>query len=181
MATTAQFTDGVADLRAHLGSLVTPRQAGRAKATVERWTQAGVPAALAKEIAQGNYAHFSLTIVETAQRLGTEPRRLAEVYFRLAQELGLDLLLESIVNLPQLDRWDTMARAALRDDLLAVHGELAAAVLSSGSGAPKTLVEDWLAHTPGIADKTAIIRQLSEEPDVARMSVGVRQVRSLLP
>ena len=181
VATTAQFTEGVADLRAHLGSLVTPRQAARTKATVERWTEAGVPAALAKEIAQGNYAHFSLTIVEIAQKLGTEPRRVAEAYFRLAEGLGLDLLLESIVNLPQLDRWDTMARAALRDDLLAVHGDLAAAVLATGSGAPKKLVEEWLAHTPGVADKTAIIRQLCEEPDVARMSVGVRQVRSLVP
>ena len=181
VATTAQFTAGVADLRAHLGSLVTTRQGARAAATVAQWTDKGVPAELAREIAEGNYAHYSLTIVEIAQKQGVEPRRAAEVYFRLAEALGLDLLLESIVNLPQLDRWDTMARAALRDDLLAVHGELAAAVLASGSSDPETLVADWLAAAPGTAERTAIIRQLCEEPDVARMSVGVRQVRALLP
>src|SRR3712207_7256872 len=41
------------------------------------------------------------------------------------------LLVERIVALPREDRWQTMARAALRDDLQAVHGALTAQVPES--------------------------------------------------
>ncbi len=181
-ALTAQFTEPVAQLRSELGQLVTSRQAARTTATSQRYQDRGVTPELAREIAEGNYAHFALTIVALSQSLGIDLRRVAEVYFRLAEDLGLDLLLESIVNLPQLDRWDTMARAALRDDLLSVHSDLTSAVLRSDSeSSTEDLVRSWLQDNPGTADKIAMIRQLCEEPDVARMSVGVRQIRSLLP
>ena len=42
------------------------------------------------------------------------------------------MLEASIVALPQDDRWSTLARAALREDVHAVHGELTAAVLQAG-------------------------------------------------
>jgi hypothetical protein len=45
---------------------------------------------------------------------------------------------------------------------------------------PTAVVQAWMARTPTARDKAAILRQISEAPDVARISVGVRMVRSLL-
>ena len=55
------------------------------------------------------------------------------MHFALGERLGLPALVERIFALPRDDRWQTMARAAVRDDLYAVHQQLTAAVLSSTS------------------------------------------------
>ena len=91
-------------------------------------------------------------------------------------------IMDDLVHaLPQHDRWETMARAALRDELLKAHGELTSAVLADPSKPAAEQVDAWLAQTPGVEDKVATLGLVCEEPDVARVSVGVRLVRSLLP
>ena len=50
---------------------------------------------------------------------------------RLDQHLQLDWLRERILRLPRDDRWQTLARAALRDDLYAVRASLTAEVLQA--------------------------------------------------
>ncbi len=181
VAATAQFTDGVREVRAGLGSLLTPRQASNASRHSERMIAQGVPRALAEEVAQDAYSHFALTIVEIAQARQAPVRTVAEIAFLLADRLGLDQLHDTVVALPQHDRWETMARAALRDELLKAHGELTSAVLADPSKPAAEQVDAWLAQTPGVEDKVATLGLVCEEPDVARVSVGVRLVRSLLP
>ena len=61
----------------------------------------------------------------------------AEVYFDLADRLQIARLRDQIVALPRDDRWNTMARGALRDDLYAAHAALARDVLMvTGPGSP---------------------------------------------
>jgi len=83
-----------------------------------------------------------------------------------------------------------MARAALRDDLHAVHAQLTAEVLTSLNGhrastapaAPLDLVRSWQHSNPGVADSVKTLRSVTAgRPDLARMSVGLRLVRGLLP
>ena len=181
VAVTGQFTEGVQLVREQLADLLTPRQRTRAEATRDRLVAVGVPEAVAAEIGRDAYAHFALTIVEIADQQQADLLRVAQVYFALAEQVGLDVLEASIVALPQDDRWSTLARAALREDVHAVHGELTAAVLQAGDEPADELVAHWLARVPGAREKIRTLRQVCEEPDVARMSVGVRLVRSLLP
>lgn len=82
-----------------------------------------MPEAVAAEIGRDAYAHFALTIVEIADQQQADLLVVAQVYFALAEQVGLDVLEASIVALPQDDRWSTLARAALREDVHAVHGE----------------------------------------------------------
>ena len=53
------------------------------------------------------------------------------MHFQLGERLGLPMLVGKILALPRDDRWQTMARAALRDDVYAVHAQLTAQVLRS--------------------------------------------------
>ena len=76
-----------------------------------------------------------------------------------------------------------MARAAWRDELLEAQDDLTAAVLA-GSPADVDaagLVDAWLKDNPAVQGRTATLREVCEgEPDLARMSVGLGVVRSLL-
>ncbi len=105
-----------------------------------------MPDDLALAIAALPPAYAALTIVQTADREGLDVIKVAEVHFALGQRLGLDRLLTRIIELPRDDRWQTMARAALRDDLHAVHAELTAQVLAADGAETRTardLVTGW--------------------------------------
>ncbi len=109
---------------------------------------------------------------------------MAELHFTLGQRLGLDRLLARIVELPRDDRWQTMARAALRDDLHVVHAELTAEVLSWNGAATKSardVVLGWEKSNPAVPESVKTLRSItSTRTDLARMSVGLRVVRRLL-
>ena len=77
-----------------------------------------------------------LGIVETAARDDVDPMEVARVHFALGERLGLPMLVARILALPRDDRWQTMARAALRDDLHAVHAQLTAAASCAGRARP---------------------------------------------
>ncbi|MGA8256760.1 MAG: NAD-glutamate dehydrogenase, partial [Nocardioides sp.] len=91
----------------------------------------GVPDALAVKVAVLPPAYMLLNVIEIATREGLDPQDVARVHFALGERLGLPVLVQRILALPRDDRWQTMARAALRDDLHAVHAQLTAQVLAA--------------------------------------------------
>lgn len=182
-ATVAAYGPQIAALRPELARLLTGEQAEAAQAYQQRWEKAGLPEELAVTVSTTSQAHTLLSVVEVAGRLGLEPLRVAEVHYRLAAAVGLDELVAGVDGLPRQVRWDAMARAALRDELLAAHAELTAEVLAGADpdGAPEALIEAWLASHPGCAGRIETIHHLADGPaDVARMNVGLAQVRSML-
>ncbi|QDP96415.1 NAD-glutamate dehydrogenase [Microlunatus elymi] len=149
-----------------------------------RFEMAGVDAELAAAIAILPHAYAALTVVQTAVRDDLDPVRVADVHFTAGQQLGLDRLLNKIIGLPRTDRWQTMARAALRDDLHNVHAQLTAEMLPLGDASTPVaeLVDRWRESIGAGGDRAiATIAEICDaEPDLARMSVGLRTVRSLL-
>ena len=124
--------------------------------------------------------------MQTAAREGLDVRTVAEVHFALGQRLGLDRLLARIIELPRDDRWQTMARAALRDDLHAVHAQLTAEVLSADrrgeQHARAELVTSWetVEHRGAGVGQAAAVDHRANRTDLARMSVGCGLVRGSL-
>ena len=53
--------------------------------------------------------------------------------------------MDRIIELPRADRWQSMARASIREDLYAAHAALTADVLSVGNGAstPEQRFKAW--------------------------------------
>ena len=151
----------------------------------DRLTSAGVPEELATRVAVLAPAYALLGIVETAENLDLDPVEVARVHFALGERLGLPALVERIFALPREDRWQTMARAAVRDDLYAVHQQLTAAVLSSTSSedtAPARCAE-WEDADPVLIGRAAATLEeicRDDASDLARLSVGLRVVRGLL-
>ena len=144
-----------------------------------------MPEELATRVAGFSSAFPALDIVEVADRSGKEPLEVAEVYFDLADRLQITQLLDRIILLPRADRWQSMARAAIREDLFAAHAALTADVLSAGNGTstPEQRFKAWEEKNAGLigrARTTLEEIQGAEEFDLASLSVAMRTIRTLL-
>ncbi|MVA76160.1 NAD-glutamate dehydrogenase [Auraticoccus sp. F435] len=149
---------------------------------------AGLGRELATAFAALPYLQSALPVVQAAQQAGCDPVTVARVHHQLSQLLGLDRLQRRVAALPRSDPWDAMARSAVRDELVTVHTQLTADVvqlLPRGDGDPVGAVTralaDWSAQTPALEATTRALEEICEgEPTLARMSVGLRTVRTLL-
>jgi glutamate dehydrogenase len=179
----AEYGPTVAELRPVLASLLAGADAHAQVAHATAWIDSGVGLELAENLSTAGQAHTLLSVVQVAHRLQLPALRVAEVHYRLADALGLDLLFGGVDNLPRQVRWDAMARAALRDELLSAHAELTARVLATASPQARAgaVVASWVSANPAVAGRVATIRQVSDGPaDVARMNVGLSQLRAML-
>jgi len=178
------FTDGVATIGSGLPKLLTGRDLAGFEERRDSFTARGVPLELAEQVAGMVPAYSTFDIVEIASGVGRGVEEVAEVYYNLADRLQIARLRERITALPRDDRWNTMARAALRDDLYAAHAALTGNVLVvSGSGTPEERLAVW---TERNAAEVARARQTlgeiweSERFNVATLSVALRAIRTLV-
>ncbi|MFH9067783.1 NAD-glutamate dehydrogenase [Streptomyces alboflavus] len=151
----------------------------------EELAGAGVPDELAQRVAGFSSAFPSLDIVAVADRMGKEPLAVAEIYYDLADRLRITQLMDRIIELPRADRWQSMARASIREDLYAAHAALTADVLAVGNGAatPEQRFKAWEEKNAAIlgrARTTLEEIQGSDAFDLANLSVAMRTMRTLL-
>jgi glutamate dehydrogenase len=179
------FDEPVSWLLEHLPELLTGREADLFEHRHTELVKKGVPDELARRVASLPPAYSSLGIVENSRATGTELAEVARVHFTLGEHLELGRLLERIVGLPRADRWQTMARAALRDDLHALQAAITAQVLqhTDEGGDVESRVEEWKAQDSVVVSRACqTLGEIvdSDSFDLARLSVGLRVVRSLL-
>jgi glutamate dehydrogenase len=152
---------------------------------LDELTGAGVPEFLALRVAGFSSAFPTLDIVAISDRTGQDPLAVAEVYYDLADRLSITQLMDRIIELPRADRWQSMARASIREDLYAAHAALTADVLSVGNGTstPEERFEAWEQKNAAIlgrARTTLEEIQSSDTFDLANLSVAMRTMRQLL-
>jgi glutamate dehydrogenase len=184
-ATVDFFRERVQAVLAELPHVMGGHELDDYAARAKRLTDQGVPDDLASRVAVLAPAYALLGIVETADRLDLDPVEVARVHFALGERLGLPALVERIFALPRDDRWQTMARAAVRDDLYGVHQQLTAQVLeTTDAGADAaTRVAAWeQADADLVGRSAATLEEICHEDtaELARLSVGLRVVRALL-
>ena len=109
--------------------------------------------------------HYDLEVID----LYKQPKRAAQ---------------DQIVALPRDDRWNTMARGALRDDLYAAHAALVCDVLKvTGPGTPEQRLAEWAERNEEAVQRTSqTLTEIweTERSSLATLSVAVRAVRSLV-
>ncbi|MFD7232229.1 NAD-glutamate dehydrogenase [Streptomyces sp. NPDC059881] len=152
---------------------------------LEKFMAAGVPEDLATRVAGFSSAFPTLDIVAIADRTDKDALSVAEIYYDLADRLRITELMDRIIELPRADRWQSMARASIREDLYAAHAALTADVLSVGNGAstPEQRFKAWEEKNAAIlgrARTTLEEIQGSDTFDLANLSVAMRTMRQLL-
>jgi len=173
-------------------AVLTPRMSdwlrGDDKAIVEKeaaeFVRQGASADLGYMVAAGLYRYSLLDIIDVADIEDREPAEVADTYFALMDRLGTDGLLTAISELPRADRWHSLARLAIRDDIYSSLRSLCFDVLAVGE--PDETGEEKIAeweHTSASRVERAR-RTLSEihesgQKDLATLSVAARQIRSM--
>ncbi|WP_326546036.1 NAD-glutamate dehydrogenase [Mycolicibacterium sp. ND9-15] len=144
----------------------------------------GVPGDLAYMVATGLYQFSLLDIIDIGDIVDREPDEVAGTYFALMDYLNTDTLLTAVSRLDRDDRWHSLARLAIRDDIYGSVRALCLDVLAVGE--PEETAEEKIAEweaTNGSRVNRAR-RTLSEingsgQHDLATLSVAARQIRSM--
>ncbi len=151
----------------------------------EELAGAGVPEELATRIAGLSSTFPTLDITEVADRSGKDVAQVAELYYDLADRLQITHLLDRIIELPRTDRWSSMARAAIREDLFAAHAALTADILACGpeGATPEERYTAWAELNATLlnrAKSTLDDIRGSDNYELSSLSVAMRVIRTLL-
>jgi glutamate dehydrogenase len=180
----ARLRDGVARLLPDLENLFYGSEREAIAAHIDSLTEKGLPRDLAAQATRLMYSFGLLDVVETAQSTGRDVGEVASVYFVLSDRFRVDALLSKISLLPREDRWQTLARMALRYDLYAALAALTAEVLGStpDSVSPADRVQQWeQANATSIHRAHRAMGEFDESrADLSALSVLLRQIRTLV-
>jgi glutamate dehydrogenase len=184
-AAVADFTEGAEALGAALPGILVDTDRDAWDLEVERLSEAGVPGELARRVASLGALFPALDVVEVAKETGEPVHEVAAVHFLIGHRLGLHWLRDRVAALPRDDRWKAMARAALRDDLFALHGELTLDVLREGprEGTAVERLDAWSdGNTSAVERCQGILADIRAggTHDLTTLAVALREVRTLI-
>jgi glutamate dehydrogenase len=180
-----RFAAPVAAVRAGLPRWLLGGEAEGYAERAARLQEAGVPAALAAEVATAPLLPAALDLAVVSERTGAPVVLAGQVMQCVAERLALAPLRELVIALPRDRRWPSMARASLRDDLAMEQASLVADVLSmrtADTDPPEKLVAAWVEGWDATQARSAA--QLADiaagdRHELAELLVAVRTLRGL--
>jgi glutamate dehydrogenase len=179
------FEPGVRLLERELDGLLEGADLEAFKARAAELRDGGVPAELARRAAAMTYQPAAFDVVMVATVTNHHLENAARAYFRLGSELELNWLRDRIVELPRANRWQVLARTALREELLGAHRELTREILQSVAAVagPDEAFEKWSAqHAAGVERLLQTVAEIraSRTYDTTTLAVALREVRALI-
>ena len=180
----ARFRGTVAALSGQVPSMLVGVERERLDRRVADFVAAGAPADLAAEVASLLDVFSLLDIVEVSLRTEEDAAVVAQLYFTISERYEVDRFLGRISALPRGDRWQVLARAALRSDLYGALASLTARVVRAtpDGGPPADRVTVWeQRYAEGLARARATLADIGSQEtfDLATLSVAMRVIRTL--
>ena len=174
----------VRELGAALPDLLDPGQGAALEARTAGHRAHGVSDTFALRAAALPLLAAALDIAEAAHALERPPPLVARVYFALGARLGLTRLSEQIGALPDREHWARLARAALREELAALHSRMTrhALLFVFGEADAASLISDWAdAHRACLNRYLQRINELQAagRSDMATLEVALSELRRL--
>ena len=185
-AAVSDYTPGAATLSEALPELLGGLDDDAWHVRVAEFADAGVPSALASRVAALDALFFAFDVVEIVRGREEPVRRAAAIHFGLDRRLELAWLRDRILELPRADLWQTLARAALRDDLYKTHRALTAAVLeaSATSFESDAAIDAWVQASAATVERYLGMLgdiRATHRNDFTTLSVAVRELANLIP
>ncbi|GAB3660384.1 NAD-glutamate dehydrogenase [Glycomyces tarimensis] len=174
---------GLAVLQPKLPELLTESEAVGFERFCTQLAEQGVPASLAVDVSAPIFGFGLVDVVECARVMGTNLVETAQVYYGIAAQLHTDEILNQISALPRRNRWQTLARSALRYDLYGAMAALTTSALTAKPGAlPSEAVDLWAERHAAEIERIHLAVDEAERSDekLAVLSVALRQIRSLV-
>jgi len=184
-ATISHFSEGAAELSERIPGILLDGDREAVANAAQRLIDANVPPDLAQRVANLGPMFSALDITDVANSTGESLDTTAAVYFILGDRLKLHWLRRHIEALPRDNRWRTLARSALRDDIYNQQAALTEEVLSE---TPKDKpaderIEEWVEANKGPVDRTLQVLadiNASGTFDLSTLSVALREIRNLI-
>jgi glutamate dehydrogenase len=180
-----RFRAVVADLGPQMPTLLQGGERKRLVVRTKELEALGAPRDMALRAA-GLLDQFALLdIVEISVDTQREATEVAPVYFATSEQFGIDTMLTRVTKLPRDDRWDSLARGALRYDLYAVLKALTTSVLDSSDAslAPDERTLAWSkANAESLTRANAALAgiQRLDNPGISALSVALRILRGVI-
>ncbi len=171
-------------LRAHLDDYLQGEDLLRRRSQLEKAEAWGLPKDLGRRWSELFEAFALLDVAKVAASAKRPVAVVAAVYYAVYDRFGVDDFLDRITALPRKDRWQALARAALRDDLYSTVADMATAVLDAtdaGNAEDRLLVWEAL-NVEQLERARSVFEEVNalEQDDMASLSVALRLLRSIV-
>jgi glutamate dehydrogenase len=186
--TIAQLASAVSSLDRTLDDVLQAAEEQAFSAAIARYTDAGVPPALARRVVSLVPLLSAFDIAEIVTATTQPAGNVALAYFELVNRLELLWLNQQISLLPAETHWQGLARDALRDDLAGVAADLTAGVFrhcaagAAPSCATMDLLEEWASRRQLQLKRYAqVLGELKsgDTLDMPMVSVALRELKVL--
>jgi glutamate dehydrogenase len=185
----ARIVPTLALLRTRTSDYLRGSDVDRVQGRLAHWDSAGLPRDLGVR-ASDLLESFGLLDISLVSEQVHEPiPTIADLYYAVFQRIDAAGLLLRITDLPRESRWETLARAALRDDVYSAVADMTVSVMQSspapGAGGPDA-VERIVAWERGHQEQLARIKDTFAEVtgpgqvDIASISVALKLLRTLV-
>jgi glutamate dehydrogenase len=180
-----RFAPVVAELGPKLADLIVGVEHKALVEQAQRLEKLGVPAELSQRGACLLNVFQLLDVAQIAEQAHIPAEEAARVYLTLSERYAVDAMLTRISGLERLDRWQALARAALRYDLYAALESLTLAVLGATPSGddPLERIEAWeRENAAAVARATQTLDEVRrlEKGDLASLSVALRTLRGVV-
>ncbi len=126
-----------------------------------------------------------LDVVDICIDTGEPADQVASLYYVISERFNIDATLTKVTGLPRDDRWDALARGALRDDLYSALEALTRSVLdasTAGLDADKRFEEWEQANAESLTRARVALQGIErlEKPNISALSVALRTLRAVI-
>ena len=179
-----RLRSGVSALLPRITELLRGSEVDGMREYAGRLITKGVPEELADRVVGLMYGFGLIDVVDVADKLGRDFESVADVYFTITAHFQADEVLTKISALSRQDRWQTLARMALRYDLYAAMAALTSEVMTSTDAdlSASDRVSQWEGDNAATLSRvnSAMDEFAGSDADLAALSVLLRQIRTLV-
>ncbi|MFZ0043409.1 MAG: NAD-glutamate dehydrogenase domain-containing protein, partial [Solirubrobacteraceae bacterium] len=178
-----RFAAGAQELARALPDVLIGRDSEAFAERRHELESAGVPSELACKVASMSALLSVFDIVTDASLTDTPLATVMTTYFGLGSRLGLDWLRDRILELPRADRWQALARTALRDDLYRLHRAITREALADNPADGEQAIEGWLERNAAtVARSQTVLEEIraSRTYDGTTLPVALRELKYLV-
>ena len=182
----------VVEMRHNLPEYLSGTSRARVRAKRDAGEAWGLPEELIVIWIRGFEGYALLDVIRSARDHDFEAASLAPVYFATYDRFKVDELLGLITDLPRSDRWEILARQAMRGSLYETAAELALSVAEGAKGDFSTVdgaqqaLATWIEeHPTRVGNIDRILKEIGEaaldvtgHPRLAVVSVALRTLSS---
>ncbi len=151
---------------------------------VRRLMEEGVPQAIARRHAFQSELVHGPDIISVARESGRPVEEVARIFFLLGERLEIDWLEFRLEEMQVATKWQRWAVQSMEDDVFLVRRQLAERLIDEAAGLPvEEAVGAFLERrAERVARLERFMRTLKTESatDLAQLTVGLRQIRSLI-